>query len=598
MKIDDPDVEAYIKGELSFEKEESFREKLQGFPEVADLAETLKAAAARMDSKDESEPIAEMDSTSENLSQPPTESLRERLFDDSEIPEKGLPLFFHGIMGKSWRFGVVTLGVTSTALIILFVVIPFVRSLNQMSNSNSLSEFEKQVKKLEAKKNLKYIQEKSSKVDSSFRAAGSNKEMQDISEIFKTMLAAPLSSISSEDASVITEYVKAQSGFEPRKSNETSFSLPLKFETKLASEITVSIQDGKRVDPLWVDPESFLNSFIDSGASSHQVSVKAHWETSPWDKSVILLVTEVALGTSEQNPLVDKIHFILVDLSLESFRSILKQSPPLKPELEFHINEDFKKNVDEALKQLDPKGDRVVFVSEGGLSSIEAQYLNKAMSLRKHVSHSFLALNPWLTEAQKAVRSQIESMQKNQSRQRPLFFQASSPALLQASLRVISGVATRFLEKVSLKLHTNTSVVTRVESFSRGIGPVSGETSPVWMASGERVQSLLALKLKNQSDSLVNLGVLNLNYQLPGEMSFHKLEIELDPAQIRPEFRLSPENYQFASHVTWLGLQLRGDLPVSATSLNKINLSMQGLQHPKANEISQLLVTLEQLYED
>jgi hypothetical protein len=46
MKIDDPRVQDYIKGQLNSEEEAALFVEFENYPEVADLAETLKRTQA------------------------------------------------------------------------------------------------------------------------------------------------------------------------------------------------------------------------------------------------------------------------------------------------------------------------------------------------------------------------------------------------------------------------------------------------------------------------------------------------------------------------------------------------------------------------
>ena len=123
MKIDDPRVQEYIKGQLTSEEEAALLVELEAYPEVADLAETLKRAQALIDEDINQGTVPELAKTT---AQP-----------------KGLERTFKPMLGKNWRFELAILSGGVTVLLLILVGIPLIKSLqDRTSQQNQNNQFE------------------------------------------------------------------------------------------------------------------------------------------------------------------------------------------------------------------------------------------------------------------------------------------------------------------------------------------------------------------------------------------------------------------------------------------------------------------------
>ncbi|MCB0408405.1 MAG: hypothetical protein KDD34_09390, partial [Bdellovibrionales bacterium] len=288
MRIDDPEVQAYISGHLSSDEEREFRKKLSQFPEVADLAETLKRTSSHFLQEEPKESQGPISS-----SFPGFEKAKE-IFDDETIPEEGLPRFFHSIMGRSWRFGVFVLSVTVFALLVLFVFIPMVRKFDSAVQSQGENGFEQALKASKKAEKRGFLQEKNQIATHGRVVSKSMASINQVSEAFQDALDPARGMMSSQAAQVLSEYAKVSTSGSTSVESSGQISLPIQYETKIAKEITRSLIENKNPTSFTVSADDFVNGFFENAsASDASLQVRWNWGTALWDSETILLMVEV-----------------------------------------------------------------------------------------------------------------------------------------------------------------------------------------------------------------------------------------------------------------------------------------------------------------
>ena len=561
MKIDDPNVQAYIKGQLSPEEEAEFREELSEHPEVADLAETLKRTAALMD-EDRS-----------NDEKPYGLDLRKatakKLFDDDEEPEAAWARFFHGIMGKSWRFGVMLLGGSFLIFVFAFFVVPFVRSLQAPVDKVKASPEIQELEKAAEKNKQSSGGMKNRNIPT--HATQNKKVNQDMAEAFSKALDPEGQVISAEAVRTLSDLAKVSSTAGPSQSSEGAYQLPTSYETGLQEDLQQQILQKGQWDKMAVQTDAFANSFFQSRSSNQAdtIQVRAEWRTAPWDNREILLMLDVQAPRGRQRLNSDQVRMVIVADNANALKnSVAAQLGSNLPVRE--IEEDFSESMNAELEEATSKKQKFVFLADSNLTVEKADYYLLSTERFPHLEFAFLSMASHVDENHFKIRKKLRLQNVGE------FFPAGTPSQLKRSLEA----SLRSSDQVYRDFRWNVEFNKNYISKSQLVGAVPRQgawenvTPSHWMMSNDRTVVFFRLRLNEVSPNS-KIGTVRASWRQGETTKTQSLSVPLvraDASILIPE-----TTYQFASAVIHVGLMLKGEIPMSKKALSQMGEELQGL---------------------
>lgn len=561
MKIDDPNVQAYIKGQLSPEEEAEFQEELAEHPEVADLAETLKRTAALMD-EDRS-----------NDEKPYGLDLRKatakKLFDDDEEPEAAWARFFHGIMGKSWRFGVILLSGAFVIFVFAFIVVPFVRSLQAPVDTVKASPEIQELEKAAEKNKQSSGGMKNRNIPT--HATQNKKVNQDMAEAFSKALDPTGQVISAEAVQTLSDLAKVSSTAGPSQSSEGAYQLPTSYETGLQEDLQEQILEQGRWDKKAIQTDAFANSYFHSKSSNQadSIQVSAEWRTAPWDNREILLMLDVQAPREKQSLNSDQVRMVIVADSADTLeKNVATQLGSNVPVTD--IREDFSKSMNAELEKATTSKQKFLFLADSNLSVEQADYFLLSTERFPHLDFAFLSMATHVDENHFRIRKKLRLQNVGE------FFTAGTPSQLRRSLEA----SLRSSDQVYRDFRWNVEFDKNFISSSQLVGAVPKQgtwesvTPSHWMMSNDRTVVFFRLRLNEVSPNS-KIGTVRASWRQGEATKTQSLSVPLiraDASILIPE-----TTYQFASAVIHVGLMLKGEIPMSKKALSEIGEGLNGL---------------------
>ncbi len=561
MKIDDPAVQAYIKGEMSPEQEVDFRQELSGHPEVADLVETLKKTAAFIE-KDQvtGEKPYGLDLTKKTA---------QKLFEDDEVPDAAWARFFHKAMGKSWRFGVIILGATFVIFVFAFLVVPFIRSLQDSVESPQSPASLKELK-IAAKKNRSSsgsLQNRSIPT----HTTKNKKVSKDIAEAFTRALDPSALVVSSEAVQALSDLAKVSSTAGSATTPGT-YQLPTAFETELQQSVKAKIVADKTWSQQAVQVDAFANSYFQMKSSnvSDQLEVRAEWRTSPWNNKEVLLMLDVQAPRGDQKLSPKQVKIGLLMESKSSLRASLAQQFGENTST-MDLSSNFSERLSQQLEEASLAGQKFVLVADGTLTRDQADFFILAISRFPHLKFSFISLVPNINENHLKVRSGLRLQKTGE------YYSAATPSQLLRSLEATLKRSDQVFQDFRWNIEFNKKYI----SNSRWVGQIETEVQREsivpshWLMSNDRTVAFFLLKL-NEVSPQSKIGNVRVFWRRKGEPRTQSLE---RPLIRRNASILMPEStYQFAAAVIHVGLMLKGDLTMNKPSLQSIESLVSRLE--------------------
>ncbi|MEO0335942.1 MAG: hypothetical protein AAF202_06100 [Pseudomonadota bacterium] len=274
MKIDDPRVQDYIKGQLNSDEEAALFDELKNYPEVADLAETLKRTQSLIQEDIESGTVPE---TAKSSSSP-----------------TGLQKTFEPMMGKNWRVELALLSGGVAVLLVILIGVPLVRTLEKRAQSDASGN--------------KFNQSISEESDSGFTGKGAQvvHEAQGRSQAqgfssaeqlvdFEAALIEEPGRELREASSHFVELTKNMSA--AAVSDKNKIALPVQLDVDLGYEMREQIAKKKLLPKEKVGPQELVNSFEPSAAAdfNEPVRLTLTGTSAPWkdSKSLVSATLEV-----------------------------------------------------------------------------------------------------------------------------------------------------------------------------------------------------------------------------------------------------------------------------------------------------------------
>lgn len=581
MKIDDPKVQAYIKGDLSHDQEEDFRAELAGHPEVADLAETLKKTAALM---------AEDRATGQKpYGLDLTKKTAQRLFDDDEEPEAAWARFFHSVMGKSWRFGVFLLGVTLIVFVFAFLVVPFVRSLQAPTE---VSEETLQLEELEraAETNRKSSQGSQNR-NIPTHASKNIKVNQSMAEAFSRSLDPSSAIVSPEVIQTLSDLTKVSSTGGPSM-DSGSYQLPITFEAELQNAVKTRVLENKTWNKKAVQADAFANSYFQrlSSNKTEGVQVFTEWRAAPWDSRQTLLMLDVQAPMSRRETFSpDQIRLVLKAESGGDIQSTLEkrlqdQSPVV------NISQNFSEQLSQQLELASKHGQKFILVADGSLTPEQADYFLLSTERFPHLKFAFLSLVPDVDESHFKVRSKLRTQKVGE------YYTAATPSQLYRSVRATLQGSEQVFGDFRWSIEFDKEFV----SSSELVGQVSSEiqvkdiTPTHWLMSNDRTVVFFLLKLREVLPHS-HIGTVRASWRQEGKAGTQSLMVPL--RRTNASIMVPEATYRFAVAVIQVGLMLKGELPMSSKALQTLrtlvlDLDVEENLRTQKSEFLKLVTTL------
>lgn len=582
MKIDDPQVQKYISGQMSDEEERSFRGKLADHPEVADLAETLKRTARLIheDKKSGETPyglnLSEAVSNPQPKSKPPGA-------EDEEVPRSGLAFYSYKLMGNSWRFGITILSVTLATLFLLLVVVPFIRSASQVQNGDDFTtEFQKLVEQQKKNEEKGFISESRNIPTHGSGDTGAKARAQDLN------LAAALDYLLDPSKKMLSAEVIEQISDLGKiglntNSDSLSASLPLAYETKLTDAVFGKIKRRESLDAKSIQPEVWINRLVgnsgESGATEPQITYLL--ADAPWSPAEKILFVQVLAPSLDLQPYYQDIWFSASDTSIGA--ATYQAAFPEK-KIQFHQMESpFAESLDSAITRALKSNTPLIVLLQSDLNASEVQYLRQKLEQLPKLELRLIWGSALFSESARQMRSFFAS-----SVNRGFIVHAPTPSLTQKAIQQALTQAPRFWTDARLTWSANKTFWTSSQVIGSGDLTNSQNTSgPGWFVAGDHVLTAIRLRPKTPGPAQKSSGLGSLNFQYRRLSNPSAQIIKLEVESSHTSQTLTKEQVQFASLVLWLGLGLKNEIEVSPDWLQKILEQSQTLKLPSEFSTSQ-----------
>lgn len=550
MKIDDPQVQKFIQGKMSYDEEVQFREQLSKHPEVADLAETLKRTASLIeeDHQNDEKPYGlELNKISV-----------EKLFDDDEVPKAAWARFFHQYLGKSWRFGVMILAITTGLFIFAFVIVPILRSLQEAPSTKetvfTLEDLEKRSK--DSQQSQKNNDGKRN-IPTHASSSPSKPMPVDLAEAFSQILDPSPQSISSQAIQVLSDIVKVSSTNGSPESAHVQ-QLPVSYETEIQSEIRSQIQQSQKWDKSKVQVDAFVNSFFQNKSSnlSSAIQVKSQWKSAPWDNRQILLMLEITapiLKTNDGRPFKDA-KILEYTREEHSRKALIEKSFGDKFTPSFiRVEDNFLNKLDAVVEQASELKNAVILLADETLTGEQADYFLLKVSRYPHLDFVFLSLAPYLNEVHLRVRAGLQTQSRGE------FYSAASPTQFQRALTAALAKERLIYQDFRWRIEFDKKFVESYQMVGSLKSPIGWEdlTPSNWLQSNDRTVVFFLMQLNPIHPDDV-LAEVKASWREKRQQKVQYISVPLAKAQ--GTHLVSESTFQFASSAIWTGLMLSGQL--------------------------------------
>jgi hypothetical protein len=556
MKIDDPRVQDYIKGQLNSEEEAALFVEFENYPEVADLAETLKRTQALISEDIQQGTVPEIARQSSKAS--------------------GLEKTFEPMLGKNWRVELALLSGGLAVLLLILIGVPLIKDLQKRAKDDaSANQFGESLES-EAKgfsgSSAKVIHEAQS--ESQIKGYSGPDQRLD----YEALIVGADRAFVRDAESHFVKLTKQMSTM-PAKAKQ--LVLPVQVDVDLGYEMRQSLKSGQILEPKSVGPIELMNSFEPSASNSigREVRLTASVETAPWDPE--LNVMSLSL---EVNPDLRKAN----EKNTSRAFVFLGASDAIKKKL----SEDSVDPISTDLKQASSQ----LTAGSRGESLHMVVFLWRALSSRE----SFL-LNRWLKK-QGTRLSIVDTTAAQRARVRKevgpekdlVYLSAPTPVLLKKAFYNYQAGNGDPIQRVQLTTAASGPSVKDLR------GPLSGPVAKTeglplhnWLFAGERVSSVVTFN--SDMPQAGDLSVL-LSSQVVYRKDHDEPQMKSETADLTAMSFMSDKinlsHIQIIS-LTWLGQILKGQRPLTEVEFDKLKAYAAPLAE---TEVGALIWSTEKLY--